>query len=92
MAGYGVDLSAARSKHLDRFVGERFDYVISLCDRVRESCPEFPSHPRIVHWSIADPAADPDGYPAFERVAAELTERIEFLLHTIVSTRPREAS
>jgi len=92
MAGYGVDLSTARSKHLDRFVGERFDHVISLCDRVREVCPEFPHRPRVVHWSVADPATEPDGYPAFERVAAELAERIEFLLHTIVSTRPREAS
>jgi protein-tyrosine-phosphatase/DNA-binding transcriptional ArsR family regulator len=92
MAGYGVDLSAARPKHLDRLAADRFDYVISLCDRVREVCPEFPGHPHVVHWSMADPASEPDGYPAFERAAADLAERIEFLLHVIVSTQPLEAS
>jgi len=50
---------------------------------VREVCPEFPGHPRMVHWSIPDPARDPDGYPAFQRVAAELSERIGFLLHVL---------
>jgi protein-tyrosine-phosphatase len=83
MAGYGVDLSRARPKHVDRFTGEEFDYVVTLCDRLREICPEFPGDARIVHWSIPDPAADPDGYPAFERVAAELVERIEFLRYQL---------
>jgi ArsR family transcriptional regulator, arsenate/arsenite/antimonite-responsive transcriptional repressor / arsenate reductase (thioredoxin) len=85
MAGYGVDLSRARSKHVDRFAGEQFDYVITLCDRVREVCPEFSGSARMVHWSIPDPAADPDGYPAFERVAAELVERIGFLQYQFAS-------
>jgi protein-tyrosine-phosphatase len=92
MAEHGIDLSAARSKHLDRFASQRFDYVISLCDKVREVCPEFPGHPQVVHWSIADPAADPDGYPAFQRVAAELVERVEFLMYTIATPHPQEAS
>jgi ArsR family transcriptional regulator, arsenate/arsenite/antimonite-responsive transcriptional repressor / arsenate reductase (thioredoxin) len=83
MAERGIDLSAARPKHLDRFTGRRFDLVITLCDRVREVCPEFPGHPTTVHWSIPDPAADPDGRPAFDRTATELAERIEYLLHTI---------
>jgi protein-tyrosine-phosphatase/DNA-binding transcriptional ArsR family regulator len=85
MAGYGVDLSRARSKHVDRFTGEEFDYVVTLCDRLREVCPEFPGRARVVHWSIPDPAADPDGYPAFERVAAELVERIGFLQYQFAS-------
>lgn len=79
MAEYGIDLTGARAKHLDTFAGHRFDHVITLCDRVREVCPEFPGHPRSVHWSVPDP----DGYPAFERVAAELSERIGFLLHVL---------
>jgi ArsR family transcriptional regulator, arsenate/arsenite/antimonite-responsive transcriptional repressor / arsenate reductase (thioredoxin) len=83
MAGYGIDLGAARPKHLDEFAGHRFDRVITLCDRVREICPEFPGHPATAHWSIPDPAADPDGRPAFDRVAAELAERIAFLLHIL---------
>jgi protein-tyrosine-phosphatase/catechol 2,3-dioxygenase-like lactoylglutathione lyase family enzyme len=86
MADRGIDLRAARPKHVDEFAGQRFDYVITLCDRVREICPEFPGQPAAVHWSIPDPAADPQGRVAFERVAAELAERIEFLLHTIAAT------
>ncbi|MFI1990954.1 ArsR family transcriptional regulator [Actinoplanes sp. NPDC020271] len=83
MAVRGIDLAAARPKHLDEFTGHRFDMVITLCDRVKEVCPEFPGHPRPLHWSIADPGAAPDGPAAFERVADELASRIGFLLHTL---------
>jgi protein-tyrosine-phosphatase/DNA-binding transcriptional ArsR family regulator len=79
---YGLDLSAHASKPLDVFAGQRFDWVISLCDRVREVCPEFPGHPETVHWSIANPATgDPDDvtYPLFLETAAELSTRIDFL-------------
>ncbi|WP_239165123.1 arsenate reductase/protein-tyrosine-phosphatase family protein [Actinoplanes palleronii] len=91
MAARGIDLAGARPKHLGEFTGQHFDYVITLCDRVKEVCPGFPGHPRPVHWSIADPAAGPDGPPAFERTADELTQRIGFLLHTLTD-RPKEAS
>jgi protein-tyrosine-phosphatase len=91
MAARGIDLAGARPKHFDEFSRRRFDYVITLCDRVKEVCPEFPGHRRPVHWSIADPAADPDGLPAFERVADELAQRIGFLLHTLAD-RPKKAS
>jgi len=83
----GIDIAGRRSKHLDEFTGERFDYVISLCDRVREVCPEFPGHPTLVHWSIPDPAregdTDEETYPAFVRTADELATRIPFLLELI---------
>lgn len=58
MSRRGIDISQNRTKHLDQFVSQRFDLVITLCDRVREVCPEFPSHPDLVHWSMADPAAE----------------------------------
>lgn len=92
MAAHGIDLSAARPKHLDEFTGQRFDQVITLCDRVREMCPEFPGHPATAHWSIPDPAADPAGRPAFDSVAADIAERVGFLLHTIATAPAKEAS
>jgi protein-tyrosine-phosphatase/DNA-binding transcriptional ArsR family regulator len=83
----GIDISANRTKHLDEFLTQRFDTVITLCDRVREVCPEFPSHPQLVHWSVPDPALDGPtdraSYPAFERTATELETRISFLLHLL---------
>jgi protein-tyrosine-phosphatase/DNA-binding transcriptional ArsR family regulator len=86
----GIDISGHRSKHLSKFAAERFDWVISLCDRVREVCPEFPGGPELVHWSIPDPAREPgsdeETVPAFERTAAELSTRIEFLIAAIDPT------
>ena len=82
----GMDISGARSKHLSEFAEQRFDYVVSLCDRVREVCRDFPGAPAMVHWSIPDPAAeaaDQDSYPAFVRTADELNTRIQFLLYAI---------
>jgi protein-tyrosine-phosphatase/DNA-binding transcriptional ArsR family regulator len=86
----GIDLSGRRSKHLSELGRRRFDYVISLCDRVREVCPELPGEPELIHWSIPDPAAEPASdertLPAFERTAAELRARIGFLPEAIDPT------
>jgi ArsR family transcriptional regulator, arsenate/arsenite/antimonite-responsive transcriptional repressor / arsenate reductase (thioredoxin) len=82
----GIDPSGRRSKHLSEFTGQRFDYVISLCDRVREVCPEFSAPPNLIHWSIPDPAREGgsgEEGPAFERTADELAGRIPFLLELI---------
>ena len=87
MGERGIDIGAAQSKHLSVFAAERFDHVVSLCDRVREVCPEFPGNPATVHWSVPDPAGEPDGPAAFARVADELTERIGFFLH-VLALRP----
>ena len=92
---YGIDLAGHRSKPLSEFVRRHFDRVITLCDRVREVCPEFPGTPETIHWSIPDPAAghtdgddDEASYPAFRQTAAELETRIEFLLTAL--TNPKE--
>jgi ArsR family transcriptional regulator, arsenate/arsenite/antimonite-responsive transcriptional repressor / arsenate reductase (thioredoxin) len=83
----GIDIGGARSKHLSTFATERFDHVVSLCDRVREVCPEFPGRPDTAHWSMPDPAGDPEPAAAFRRAADELAERITFFLH-LVAVRP----
>jgi protein-tyrosine-phosphatase len=78
-----ITAASAGSNHVDRFRTRKLDVVITLCDRVREVCPEFSAHPAFVHWSIPDPATsgatDRETYPAFERTAAELETRITYL-------------
>jgi protein-tyrosine-phosphatase/DNA-binding transcriptional ArsR family regulator len=90
MAERGIDLSRQTTKHLRRFVGTRFDSVITLCDRVREVCPEFPGQPTTAHWSMPDPAAEGDtdeaAYPAFERTACELQVRLGPLIARLSTT------
>jgi protein-tyrosine-phosphatase len=70
----------------------RFDYVISLCDRVREVLPDFSGHPRTIHWSIADPAVATAGRgdAAFRRTAVEIDTRISYLLPVLATTMDRE--
>lgn len=89
---HDIDLTGHASKHMDVFANQRFDWVISLCDRVREVCPEFPHQPQTVHWSIVDPAAghadDEASYPVFQQTAAELDTRIGFLLAAINDRLP----
>jgi protein-tyrosine-phosphatase len=73
----------------------RFDYLITLCDKAREVCPELAAHPRRVHWSIPDPTAagdtDQAGYPAFARTAADIDARIRYLLPVLAPTTRKEA-
>ena len=83
----GIDISGRQPTHLSAFTGQRFDYVISLCDKLREICPEFPGPAEVIHWSIPDPGAgggsDADTYPVFRATAAGLRTRIGFLLARI---------
>ncbi|GLY37544.1 ArsR family transcriptional regulator [Amycolatopsis sp. NBRC 101858] len=87
---FGIELDDRRPRHLDTLTGHRFDYVITVCDKVREVCPDFGDDPRPVHWSIPDPAAAEDTHPAFADVARELDTRIGHLLAVFAATAPRE--
>jgi protein-tyrosine-phosphatase/DNA-binding transcriptional ArsR family regulator len=84
MAERGIDISGNTTKHLRRYARSHFDRVITLCDKVREVCPEFPGEPSTPHWSMADPAAEganaDETYAAFERTADELDERVRQLI------------
>ena len=86
---YGIDIADHLPRHLDTVARRRFDYVISLCDKVREVCPEFSDKPRLIHWSIPDPGAgdtDRQSYPAFRRTAKEIDTRIRYLLPILTDT------
>jgi len=87
---FGIDIASQRPQHLDTLAGHMFDHVITLCDRAREDCPEFPYRPRRVHWSIPDPATADDNddanYPAFQRTAADIDTRTRHLLPVLTAT------
>ena len=89
MAERGIDISGRTTKPLTRFARTRFDRVITLCDKVREICPEFPGAPVAAHWSIGDPAGeggtDASSYAAFQRVAEEIDARVGLLLADLTS-------
>ncbi len=53
----GIDIRSHRSKHVDEFTGQHFDWVITVCDHARDVCPVFPAATRMVHHSFDDPAA-----------------------------------
>ena len=57
MSEKGIDISGYKSKHIDLFSNMKFDYVITVCDNAKESCPVFPGNAEYIHWSLKDPAA-----------------------------------
>ncbi|MEV4461015.1 ArsR family transcriptional regulator [Microbispora sp. NPDC049633] len=87
---YGIDIADRRPRHLDALRGRRFDYVITLCDKVREACPEFGDHARCVHWSIPDPAAagrsEQDVHAAIGQATADIDTRVRHLLPVLAQT------
>ena len=76
----GIDISVAHAKNVAQFVGQDFDYVITVCDRANESCPIFPGDPKRIHWSFPDPSAvegsDDARMVAFRTVRDELRQRL----------------
>lgn len=91
MAECGIDISTHKSKHIDRFRETRFDRVVTLCDKVREICPQFPGPAGTAHWSMPDPAsegaANETSYPAFKRTAEEIESRIPYLIGELSSAK-----
>lgn len=80
LADAGLDWSAARSKSVDEFAGQAFDYVITVCDRARQSCPVFPGSHNTMHWGLDDPAEvegdDATRLGAFQHTYLELNQRL----------------
>ncbi len=83
LAGMDIDISQQRAKHVDKFAGQTFDFIITVCDRARENCPIFPGNGHRIHWSLPDPAAvagDEARYAAFEQTARQLRSRIRYFV------------
>jgi len=90
MSNRGIDITEQRSKSVDEFQGQAFDYVITVCDRARENCPVFPNDTRLIHWSLPDPAMVVDQAAqdkAFEQTVQEITLRIRYLFAFISTTK-----
>jgi arsenate reductase (thioredoxin) len=73
MAEAGIDISGHRSKSVDEFAGQAFDYVITVCGNAKESCPVFPARTRLLHWPFDDPHTLDD----FRRVRDQIAARLD---------------
>ena len=91
LAKVGIDITGARSKSVGEFLGQRFDYVITVCDRARATCPVFPGGSATLHWGVDDPAeatgTDEERQAAFEHALKELSIRIHTFLPLVTSRR-----
>jgi arsenate reductase (thioredoxin) len=83
MREVGIDISGYRSKSVDQFTRQEFDYVITVCDNANEQCPVFPGKTQRIHWSFPDPAAvegsDEERLAVFRRARDEIRERLRTL-------------
>jgi arsenate reductase (thioredoxin) len=81
MKELGIDISAHRSKHVDEFKGQAFDYVLTVCDNANESCPVFPGHAKRIHMGFEDPAAfqgtEEERLALFRRVRDEIRDYLK---------------
>ena len=81
---FGIDASEAQSKSSEEFKDVQFDFVITVCDNARETCPIWPGQPIVAHWSSPDPAAvegsDEEKYRAFKEVAFQINRRLQLFI------------
>ena len=86
MAELGVDISGQESKTIERYLGQPFAWVVTVCDRARETCPVFPGADHSAHWSFDDPSeatgSDEERLAAFRRVRDEISDRIREFVRT----------
>jgi arsenate reductase len=80
MADLGVDISGQSSNTLERYLGEPFDYVVTVCDDANEACPVFPGAKNRLHWSFQDPSraegSEEKRLEVFRKVRDEIQARI----------------
>ena len=84
MAEIGIDIGKHRSKSVQEFLGQPFDWVITVCDQARESCPIFPGVAEIAHWSVEDPSDssgdEDERLTVFRRVRDDLRDRMHVFI------------
>ena len=91
----GIDWSGARSKSITEFLDQRFDYVITVCDRARAACPVFPGSMNTLHWGLDDPSGvegtDDEKLAAFRRTETEISARLRPFIEVALRAagRPR---
>ena len=87
MREIGIDISRYRSKSVDEFVNQNFDYVITVCDNANEQCPVFPGQVKRIHWSFDDPAAaqgdDETRLSVFRRVRDEIRGQLRLFVEAL---------
>ncbi len=87
----GIDLTAHTSKHLDQFLNQAFDYVITVCDNAAEACPLFPGPAERIHWSLPDPAAATGDHAARLAAFREVRNTLEALFNSWLNQRNEAA-
>jgi arsenate reductase len=88
MSELGIDLTGHRSKSVDEFSGQEFDYVITVCDNANEVCPVFPGKTKRLHWPFEDPAgvtgSRPEREAAFRKIRDQIRDRIQDWVPSII--------
>jgi arsenate reductase (thioredoxin) len=89
MREIGIDISQQYSKSVTEFVGQEFDFVITVCDNANEHCPVFPGSASRIHWSFEDPAAATGDEAAtlslYRRVRDEIQKKLELFSAAVCS-------
>ena len=88
MGEIGIDISGHRSKSVDEFAGQAFDYVITVCDNAKESCPIFPATTKRIHWSLEDPAAVQGSKEERRAEFRRIRDQIRSLLRQFAQEKP----
>jgi arsenate reductase (thioredoxin) len=93
MAEIGIDISGQNSKTMNRYLNQKFDWVITVCDDAREACPVLPASGRSLHWSLPDPSAAVGGEEDRLRTFREVRDRLRHLIDGFLAQNipPRSA-
>jgi protein-tyrosine-phosphatase len=87
MEAVGINMHEQYPKHFERYQGQHFDAIVTVCDRVREVCPTFPDDPERIHWSFPDPteatSVPEEQYKIFEQIGLQLTNRLRLLISVL---------